>query len=81
MIEDLFLLDPNGVCNYLEIENQKIPKIGNGKTTLKNFFRRANKIYHEGEKSSDFIYSLDKEKIIANTSLSLATIEQKCFPQ
>jgi len=76
MIEDLFLLDPNGICNYLAIENQKIPKIGNGKTTLKNFFRQANKIYHEGEKSSDFIYSLDKEKIIANTSLSLATIEQ-----
>ena len=80
MIEDLFLLDSEGICNFLGLKNQQIPRIGNGKTTLKKFFRDAGKIYHEGEKSSDFILSLNFSKIIADSTLDFVSIGQRCFP-
>jgi len=48
MIEDLFLYDKEGICNYLGVPNQTIPREGNGKATLKQFFRKFGKVYHEG---------------------------------
>lgn len=80
MIEDLFLLDYAGICNYLKIETQLIPKAGNGKQTLKNFFRRNGKIYHEGERSSDFILSLNLETIINKSNLNLQSTGKNLFP-
>ena len=80
MIEDILLYDSEGICNFLGIPNQAIKREGNGKTTLKNFFRKFGKVYHEGERSADFILSLDMDRIISKSALQLQKIDERCFP-
>ncbi len=80
MIEDLLLYDKEGICNYLGIQNQTIPREGNGKTTLKQFYRKFGKAYHEGERASDMIWGLDMALIVANAEIQLHLVEERCFP-
>ena len=80
MIEDLFLLDEEGICSYLGIPSQMIPKTGNAKRTLKDFFRNHKNTYHEGEKAKDLMWALDKDKIIKHSDIQFSQIEEKCFP-
>lgn len=80
MIEDLFLLDPEGILTYLDIPPQKIPQKGNGKTTLKNLFRQHGKTYHAGGRARDLVSCLDMDLIIKKSDVSLPRIEECCFP-
>ncbi|MDD3457706.1 MULTISPECIES: hypothetical protein [Sphaerochaeta] len=80
MIEDLFLYDKEGICNYLEVPDQTIPREGNGKTTLKQFFRKFGKVYHEGERAADMIWGLDMDLIVASAEIQLHLVDERCFP-
>lgn len=80
MIEDLFLYDMEGICTYLGVSNQCIPREGNGKNTLKQFFRKFGQAYHEGERAQDLIWCLDKDRIIESAEIQLTLIEERCFP-
>jgi len=80
MIEDLLLYDSEGICNYLGVSNQTIPRKGNGKTTLKEFFRNFGKTYHEGERAYDMICGLDMDLIISQAEIQLALVGERCFP-
>ena len=80
MIEDLLLYDSEGICNYLEVPNQPIPRKGNGKTTLKEFYRKFGKAYHEGERAYTMISGLDMDLIISRSEIQLALVEERCFP-
>ena len=80
MIEDLFLFDMEGICTYLGVSNQAIPREGNGKTTLKKFFRQFKKAYHEGERAMDLIWCLDMDRIIHSAEIQLNLVGDRCFP-
>lgn len=80
MIEDLFLLDPEGIFTYLNAPSQKIQQKGNGKTILKNLFRQHRKTYHTGERAHGLISCLDMDLIIEKSDVSLPRIEECCFP-
>lgn len=80
MIEDLLLYDSVGICNFLSVPNQIIEREGNGKTTLKKFFRQYGKIYHEGERAADLIWGLDMDVIVSRAEIQLYLVEERCFP-
>ncbi|MDD3365799.1 MAG: hypothetical protein PHS67_00875 [Sphaerochaetaceae bacterium] len=79
MIEDIFLLDPEGICEYLGIQAKSIPRTGSAKKTLKDFFRSHGKTYHEGDRAQDLIWALNKNKIIEKSEIRFSLIEQCCF--
>lgn len=65
-IEDLILLDINGVCNYLKISggfNLKDFESLNGYETLKKIFRKHNKIYVRN-RNSEMLEYIDYECIL-----------------
>jgi len=72
--------DKEGICNYLEVPNQNIPREGNGKTTLKQFFRKFGKVFHEGERAADIILGLDMDLIVASAEIQLHLVDERCFP-
>jgi hypothetical protein len=78
-IEDIMLLDFNGVCDYLGILKCDIPKGRKGKTKMKNLFRDNGSTYHEGERAKLLIDFLDKDKIISKSSIPFHLIEKACF--
>jgi len=80
MIEDLLLYDKEGICNYLGVHNQAIQREGNGKTTLKQFYRKFGQTYHEGERAADMIWGLDMDLIVSNAEIQLHMVEERCFP-
>lgn len=80
MIEDLFLLDPEGICSYLGVPTQPIAREGNGKTSLKKFFRKFGKVYHEGERAENLIWCLHMNRIIEKAEIQLKLIDDRCFP-
>lgn len=80
MIEDVMLLDSEGVCSYLEVPSQDIPGAVHGKAAMKKFFRTHGAVYHEGERAKPLIESLDMDKIINTSDLSLGQVELHCFP-
>jgi hypothetical protein len=80
MIEDLFLYDMEGICNYLGVPNQVIHREGNGKTALKQFYRKHEKAYHEGERAADMIWGLNMDIIVAKAEIQLGMIDERCFP-
>ena len=80
MIEDLFLIDMEGICTYLGVLNQTIPREGNGKTTIKKFFRNCEKAYHEGERAEGLIWGLNMDLIIQKAEIQLNLVDDRCFP-
>ncbi len=80
MIEDLLLYDSQGICTFLGVPNQTIKREGNGKTTLKRFFNKFDKTYHEGEQAADLIWGLNMDLIIDRSEIQLNLIEERCFP-
>lgn len=79
-IEDLFMLDTEGICLFLGVPVQDIPNSGKGKRKLKNFFNTFRKSYHEGERAQNLISSLDMDTIVARAGIPLIRIEKECFP-
>lgn len=63
-IEDVMLVDLEGICKYLGIPVPTELKGRKGKAKMKALYRSCGNTYHEGEKSADMVESLDFHKII-----------------
>ena len=73
-IEEFFLQDLEGLCSYLKID---VPKHLNGNTSLdkiQELFKRADRFYMKGYRSSEFISYLDMTKIIQNKKNELQVL-------
>ena len=80
-IEDMLLLDLDGVFHYIGINPCPLPNGKKGKSKMKQLFRMKGlgSAYHEGERARPLIRSLDMEKIIAVSSISLCEVERACI--
>ncbi len=78
-IEDVMLVDLEGICRYLEIPIPRELKGRKGKAKMKALFRSCGRTYHEGEKSLDMIERLDFRKIIEKGPLNLKALESSIF--
>ena len=65
-IEDWFLLDLEGVCNYLKLPKGTKIQQGRGLKTLQDLFRKKNRVYVKGANAADFIRCLDLTKIMCS---------------
>lgn len=74
-IEDIFLVDCLGICNFLCIDKPQKIHGRKGKSRLKYLFRLAGKTYHEGSRAKDLINELDMEYIIQNSPVKLEKIK------
>lgn len=67
-IEDIFLLDLKGICNFLKIDNIKKINGSNGIEKMKNLFSKGNRIYQKGFSCEGFVKSLDIDLILNKIS-------------
>ncbi len=63
-IEDIFLLDMQGICRYLNISPIKNITGINGVEKMKKIFLKGNRIYQKGYKCEGFIKHLDIDYIL-----------------
>ena len=75
-IEDIMLLDVDGVCRFLEIPTCEIPSGKKGKSKMKRLFIQSGKTYHEGERAKSLIDALDKNVIINKSTIPFSKIEK-----
>lgn len=76
-IEDVMLVDLAGVCKFL---NTTIPEklVGRkGKAKMKALYRSVGKTYHEGDRVSDMVETLDFDKIMKDGPIPLDVLETK----
>lgn len=80
-IEDIMLLDLEGVFNFLDMEPIPDPTGNKGKAKMKKIFRTKGQgcAYHAGERAEDLIKALDLDKIISASPVPLHRIQDKCF--
>lgn len=80
-IEDIMLLDLEGVFNFLDMEPIPAPTGNKGKAKMKKIFRAKGQgsAYHEGERAESLINALDLDKIIAASPVPLHRIQLECF--
>lgn len=78
MIEDWFLKDLKGLCQYLRIDEPKRVDGKDGLEKIKTLFKKGKtpKVYQKGSYSHKFIPNLDFLKIRASVNLELSTIEK-----
>lgn len=77
-IEDVLLIDFEGVCRYIGTEkvDYSILSGRKGSAKMKKLFRTYGKAYHKGERAEELIKSLDLQKIIDSNILPLKRIEE-----
>lgn len=80
-IEDIMLLDSDGIFRFLELQPCTIPSGSKGKIKMKKLFRLRGpgSAYHEGRRARDLINALDFGEIVTNSLLDFQRIEQVCF--
>ncbi len=80
-IEDILLIDLEGIYHYLGLPVEELPSGGKGKSKMKKIFRKKGVgfAYHEGERALPLIQALDLEKIVRDSPLPLNKIEKVCF--
>lgn len=80
-IEDIMLLDSDGVFAYLGIAPCEIPTGGKGKSKMKKIFRMKGEgsAYHEGNRAKPLIEALNIKKIIDNSSIPFSKIDEVIF--
>ena len=80
-IEDIMLVDADGIFKFLEIKPIAIPTGSKGKVKLKKIFRAKGQgsAYHAGERAESLINALDLDKIISTSPVPLNKIQEKCF--
>jgi hypothetical protein len=78
-IEDIMLLDMEGICSFLGILLYPIPSGNKGKSKLKKIFRDNGLCYHEGERAKFLIDHLNKDTIIGKSLIPFSKIEDVCF--
>lgn len=67
-IEDIFLIDIEGICNFLKIDKIKKIKGNNGIEKIENLFSKGNRIYQKGFSCEGFIKNLNLEKILKRSN-------------
>ncbi|SJZ62298.1 hypothetical protein [Sediminibacterium ginsengisoli] len=77
MIEDWFLKDLKGLCQYLKIEETKRVEGKDGLEKIKTLFKKGKKpkIYQKGSYSHKFIPSLNLLAIRNSVKIELSTVE------
>ena len=70
-IEDIILHDLDGICDYLGIDVPDKISGRKGKAKMKALYRSCGNTYHEGNKAETMIESLDFQKIVDNSPLTL----------
>lgn len=80
-IEDIMLIDADGIYDFLGIESIPIPTGSKGKAKMKKIFRTKGRgfAYHEGERAEPLINALNFDKIISLSPVPLEKIETECF--
>ena len=68
-IEDIMLVDADGVFRFLDMSPIEIPSGSKGK----------GHAYHEGVRAEALINALDFDKIISNSPVPLCEIQKECF--
>lgn len=77
MIEDWFLMDLVGLCNFLKIKSQKTVKGKDGFEKIKNLFKKGNKVYQKGNNSHKFIQNINVSSIRDTIKKRLKKLEEK----
>ena len=80
-IEDIMLVDADGIFNFLGMAPIAIPTGSKGKVKIKKIFRAKGPgyAYHEGDRAEDLIKALDLDKIILESPLPLYWIQPECL--
>lgn len=80
-IEDIMLLDCDGIFKFLGIAPCPIPPGSKGKRKMKRLFRLLGpgSAYHEGMRAKGLIDALDLDLIIKSAPLDFQKIEKACF--
>lgn len=80
-IEDIMLVDADGIFNFLGMAPIPIPNGSKGKVKMKKIFRAKGpgSAYHEGSRAEGLIKALDLDKIISKSPVQLNKIQQECF--
>ena len=79
-IEDIMLVDIDGIARFLNASNIVIPSGGKGKTKMKIIFRGQGKYYHEGIRAQKLINCLNFGHICENASIPLSDIVKEILP-
>lgn len=80
-VEDIMLVDAEGIFRFLEMNPFPIPSGSKGKIKMKKIFRQKGpgSAYHAGERAESLIKSLDLDKIVLNSPVPLNKIQTECF--
>lgn len=76
-IEDILLVDIEGVCNFIQHPIVDIADLPGrkGATKMKQLYRECGKSYHKGKRARMMIDSLDKQKIVDSDIVPLKKVE------
>lgn len=75
-IEDWFLSDLPGVCQYLGIDPNAKLVGATGLERMKHLFGRGNRVYVKGEEAADFVSCLDMGRIFTAHSAELGVLRE-----
>lgn len=80
-IEDIMLLDINGVFTFLDISPVPLPSGRKGKRKMQQLFRLKDPkyAYHSGIRATDLINALDFDVITSLAPIPLCDLEHICF--
>lgn len=80
-IEDIMLVDSDGVFKFLDMAPTAIAPASKGKNKMRSIFRSKGRgcAYHAGERAEPLIRSLDFDKIISLSPVPLNRIQSECF--
>lgn len=80
-IEDIMLLDIDGICAFMNQPSVPIPSGRKGKAKMKKLFKSFGKgiAYHEGDRAEPMIKCLDFDKIIQSAPFDLQKLQTVLF--
>lgn len=80
-IEDVMLIDLEGICRFLDIEpvDSDSLKGRKGKAKLKQLYRSCGKSYHEGDRSNSMVSNLNFDIITNLSPIQLYRLKDAIF--
>ena len=79
-IEDVFLIDIEGICNFLKIKKVNNVIGQNGVEKMQNLFNKGNRVYQKGYSCEGLIESLNMEKICEKSKKMLEPFIKEFLP-
>lgn len=76
-IEDIILIDKEGIAKYLNVASISVPNSGQGKGKLKAIFRKHERVYHEGYRAEGLIKELNFDIICENSLINLSHVKEQ----